>query len=623
VKTPFLLSLGLVVSASTASAALDDTFTAEEKAVLKEVDGAHFIKARRAAEQLLEKNPDSFVATWTMARVHHDEEGNHARALYYLKRASELLDSRDDTWGQRLLLEEYDIVYEMARNQEALDVLDVYERRYGPPPPNLRIWPLFKLGRYEESSAISTRLAGSKELHERIWGYNGLLSIAFEQHDRLRAHHWALEGVRATDDKSCTILLNAGGTAYTNFRIPDAEELMLRADKAKDCTATPYDQLAVLAMLQGQPQKALSALQTAKKRYVEKRYRPQFALVRREVLTDLLGVLGKELDAVKMAADLYRQPARTGMTSSPAKVERLRRALRYAFALDGQIDKLEEASSFGPRLKGTATNSPELTKAMATRWEVRRTLIQLLSEDDRLLLVVRPNLSDVGDWAAWRVGDLTQVLGAGIMKSAIARARDLDAQSPEAAAYYDALAAELALADGDEDDALSLASVALQKLPREEALIRWRAHAIRAEAGRRSGRDANARADWDVVMRQWPTILRVLDFRLPASVSHDGSALGDEAAGRLSRSTRFRVEEQAPYKLRAEAGGKGVLICLTDAAGSRLTCSTAETVDATLEAFHSEAFSPKVSLTDSDLRSLDGSPVRVSADAALKKVLEP
>lgn len=619
-RTVFLF---LALVPALALAGFDDGFTAEEKSLLKEIDGQHFIKARRAAEQLLEKNPDSFVATWAMARVHHDEEGNHARALYYLKRASQLLDSRDDGWGQRLLLEEYDIVYEMARNEEALEVLDTYEKRYGPPPPNLRIWPLFKLGRYDESGEIATRLAGSKDLHERIWGYNGLLSIAFEQHDRLRAHHWALEGVRATDDKSCTILLNAGGTAYTNFRIPEAEELMLRADKAKDCTATPYDQLAVLAMLQGQPQKALSALQTAKTRYVEKRFRPQFGLVRREVLCDLLGVLGKESDAVKMAADLHRQPARTGMTSSPAKVERLRRTLRYAYALDQWIERLRERAATGPRVSGTVQTTPELTQTLATRWEIRRALVQLLSDDDRLLLVVRPNLSDVGDWAAWRVSQLAEVVGPGVLRAAISRGRALDAESPEAAAYYDALDAELALSSGDEDEAITIATTALQRLPREEALIRWRLHAVRAEAARRANRDGEARADWDVVMRQWPTILRVLGIALPVSLSHDGSALADDAASRLKRSPRFRVEEGAPYKLRADANGKGLVLCLTDQAGSRLTCSTGDTVDAAVEAFHNEAFSPKVSLTDTDLRSLDGSPVRVSADAALKKVLEP
>lgn len=621
-RSTLVLMLVLLVPAP-AFAALADSFTAEEQALLKELDGRHFIKARRAAEQVLEKNPDSFVATWAMARVHHDEEGNHARALYFLKRAEELLGWRDPEWGMNLLLEKYDLVFEMARNQEALDVLDEYEERYGAPPPNLRIWPLFKLGRVDEATAIATRMSGSRDVAERIWGYNGLLSIAFEQHDRVKAHHWALEGVRATDDKSCTILLNAGGTAYTNFQLPEAEELMLRADKSRDCTATPYDQLAVLAMIQGLPQKALSSLQTARTKHVEKRYRPQFALVRREVLCDLLGTLGKEPDAFKLAVELYRQPARTGMTSSPPKVERTRRTLRYLYALDGQIRRLEERASYGPRLKGLFDVSAELSSAIATRWEVRRALMQLLAEDDRLLLVLRPNLSDVGDWAAWRTGDLIGVLGQGVLRTGLEKARELDTPTPIAASYYDAFEAELALKNGDEADAITFATNALKSLPREEALLRWRLQAIRAEASLKEGKDADAKADFDVVMRQWPTILRILEIELPTSLSHDGSELADETASRLARSDRFRITDAAPFKLRVDAQGKGVVICLTDSAGSRLACATGETATSALDAFHNEAFSPKVSLTDSDLRSLDGSPVRVSADDALKKVLEP
>lgn len=613
----------LLISSAALAQSLDDEFTAEEKALLTELDGRHFIKARRAAEELLAKSPKSFVATWAMARVHHDEEGNHARALFYLARAEELLAWRDDTWGRQLLLEKFDIVFEMARNTDALEVLEDYEERYGPPPSQLSIWPLFKLGRFEEAEARAMRLSASKDVQDRIWGYNGLLSISFERHDRAKAYHWAMEGVRATDGKSCTVLLNAGGTAFSNFNFPEAEELMLRADKATDCTATPYDQLAVLAILQGEPQKALSAMKTARTRRVEKRYRPQFALVRREILTDLLAVLGKDLDAAKQSTELYRQPSRTGMTSSPPQVERLRRTMRHAFALDGLVRRLQEQASYGPRLTGFAKVTSELTKALAARWEVRRTLMQLLAESDRLLLVVRPNLSDVGDFGAWRTPDLIDVIGPGVMRSALDKARELDGTTAPVGAYFDAYEAELELRDGNEENAVTLATRALAGLPREEALIRWRTQALRAIALTRDGKASEARADLETLMRQWPTIFRMLDVPVPASLSHDGSALADEVASRLSRSRRFDIEDSAPFKLRVDAQGDKAVICLTDSAGSRLTCSTGDTVDAALDTFHADAFSPKVSLTDTDLRSLDGSPVRVSADEALKKVLEP
>jgi tetratricopeptide (TPR) repeat protein len=618
-----LLLLCCTVLSSSTWASFADSFTAEEKTLLKEIDAGHFIKARKAAETLLSTNPRSFPAMWAMARVHHDEEGNHARALYYLDKAQTLLADRDAEWGKQLLLEQYDVTFEMARNQEALEVLAKYEARFGPPPPHLKIWPLFKTGRIEEAREVALRLTGSKDPFERVNGYNSLLSIAFEQRDRFGAHQWALDGVRATNEQSCTILMNAGGTAFTNFRLSDAERLLLKADKASDCSSTPYDQLATLALLRGEPQKALSALQTARTKPLQKRYRPQFALIRREVLCDLLGVLGKEEEAAKLASELFRQPARTGMTSAPQRVERMRRTLRSNYALDGLLRRLEEKASFGPAATGLVRTAPDLAEHTATRWEHRRALVRLLVEEDFLRLVMRPNLSDIGDFPAWRTPDLIDILGGGVWKTALDEARSLDAKSPGATAYYDAFEAEFRLRSGQPVEAIRLAEAALQGLPKEEALIHWRLTAVFAESLTALNRKADARPHWSRLMREWPTIIRILDLRLPVSISHDGSTVGSAIASRLKRSKRFREDASAPHSIQIEAAGKGALVCLTEGTQARLTCATEETPDAVLEKFHADAFSPKISLTDADMRGLDGSPIRVSADEALKQVLTP
>ncbi|MCU0697549.1 MAG: hypothetical protein MUC96_13565 [Myxococcaceae bacterium] len=616
--------LCVVLCAASARAGFEATFTAEERSLLAEVEARRYIKARAAAEAVLAKDPDSFVACWAMAKVHHDEEGNHARALWFLDKATTILDERDAVWGQRLLLERYDLVFEMARNQEALDVLDEYEAKYGPPPLRLRIWPLFKLGRRDESRAVAQQLATSGEPGLVTWGYNGLLSIAFEEHDRLEAHRWALAGVKASDDKSCTLLLNAGGTAFMNFRLAEAESLMVRADAVRDdCAGVPYDQIAMLAVLKGEAQKALSALKTASSRPLEKRMRPQFALQRREVLAELYSVLGKDDEGAKTAELVYRQPARTGMSSSPPKIERLRRVARYAFALDGLVARLTERALVATVGKGQAALSPQLTKALATRWEVRRELVQLLSDEDRLLLVLRPNIMDVGDFSAWRTAQLIDVVGAGVFRGGLARARVLDEGLPVSAAYFDAFEAELELRHGSAEQAVALATAALEKLPTEEGLLRWRTHAVRAEALRKRGDGEGARADLELVMRQWPTALRIIGAPLPVSIAHDGSDAASETASRLSRSSRFTVSTEAPFRVQVDAVGPAPTVCLTNRSGARLACTKKDTVDEAIEAFQLDAFSPKVSLTDTDLRSLDGSPVRVSADEALRRALGP
>lgn len=611
-----------LVSGAAWAGPLEAAMTAAERALLEEVEANHLIKARDAAERVLAENPSSLAATWAMARVHHDEEGNHARALYFVTRAQELLGERDTDWGKKLLLEEYWIAVEMNRNAEALAVLDRYEAKYGPPPPHLRIWPAFKLGRGEEARAIARRLTLSDDWDDRAHGYNGLLSIAFEEHDRSEAHRWAKEGAAATQELSCTILRNAAGTAYTSFRLAEAEELALKAVKARDCADSVYNQLAGLYLVMGELQKAISALGASRSQPVEKRYRPQFALVRRGALVDLLSVLGKGDEAGTLATELYAQPARTGMVSGSAQVERLARTFRYALGLEGQLSLLRERSSYGSRLAALAS-ALERGSLLVARWEARRALVQLVFEDERLVLLVRPNLGEVNDWATWRMGDLIGLLGGGVVASAVERARLADAASPEAAAYLDALAGEVAFRDGDAEAADRLATSALARLPREEALLRWRTQAWHAEVLRGLGRSADARAAYQEVLQQWPTAFRLLDLRLPVRLSVDGSALGEEAGERLARSSRFELVDGAPFLLEVRTREASLEVCLVDDHGVRMACAAKDGVDAALEAFHATAFSPKVSLHESDLRSLDGSPIRIGADEALKEVLGP
>src|SRR5262249_57395264 len=101
------------------------------------VEAEQYIKARDQAEAILRKAPDSFVGAWAMALVHHNEEGNHARALYFVRRAEGIFARRfgdDPTWLRKLLLEEYDVLFEMNRNADALAVLDRHDAGFGPTP---------------------------------------------------------------------------------------------------------------------------------------------------------------------------------------------------------------------------------------------------------------------------------------------------------------------------------------------------------------------------------------------------------------------------------------------------------------------------------------------------------
>jgi hypothetical protein len=618
-----LLALLFSVGSQQAWAALEDSFTPQERAVLSEVDQQHFIKARDAAEKVLASSPSSFAATWAMARVHHDEEGNHARALAWVRKAERILNDADREWGMKLLLEEHFILAEMNENVEALAVLDRYEEKYGPPPAYMRIWPMFKSGRAAEARVIAQRLAASDDEGDRADGYNGLLSIAFEEHDREATYLWSMKGVDATGGKNCTIVRNAASAAFSRLKLDQAQELSLKARKLKDCIDPVDNQIASLAIIMGQFQQAVSALESGKSAFIEKRYRPHFALVRRGVLVDLLEAVGQSEESVKLAAELYGQQQRMGASSSSVEIERLSRTLRYAFSLDTRIAQLQEQLSYAQWPQGPGPVAAELSRLLAVRWEVRRGLVQLLAGGDRLVLMARPAMGEVSDWASWRSGDLVDVVGAGVMRSALQRAKAIDAPFPEAKPYFDALESEVAWRAGGAASALALAKAALAGLPKTEALLRWRTMGVRAACLRTLGRPAEARADEEELLQRWPTVFRLLRLAVRVKVSDDGTQVGKAVAARLSHSTRFQVDPAAPFRVMVTAKGAGADVCLLDEHGSQLACASGEDADHALDAFHLAAFAPKVSLTQSDLKSLDGSPVRIGADKALKGLLGP
>jgi tetratricopeptide (TPR) repeat protein len=216
------------------------------------------------------------------------------------------------------------------------------------------------------------------------------------------------------------------------------------------------------------------------------------------------------------------------------------------------------------------------------------------------------------------------------MRAAVSEARRLDAKFPEAIAYLDALSGEIAFHEGNWAQADRLATEALSGLPREEALLRWRTQAWQAEALRRMGRIDAARPLYHEVLQKFPPVLRYLELRVPATISDDGSALARRAARRLAGSARFATGAGAPFRLAVAARNDAVEICLTDDSGFQFSCATGEkkateddTIASALDAFHAAAFSPRISLKQSDLNSLDGSPVRVGVDEVLKGVVEP
>jgi tetratricopeptide (TPR) repeat protein len=601
--------------------------TAEERALLTQLAKDELITARSGAEAILETTPDSFLATWTMARVQHTHEANFARALFYVHRAQQLRAARfasSTTWDRRLAIEEFEIDRDMDRNSDAIAVFDAAERRGIPMAPEERIWPLFKIpGRRDEARRLARQVMLSSDPDERRWALNDILSLEFEAHDRRATDAWSKQIIEM-DAPSCVMLRNAAGVSFMMFRLREAEEVALRANQVpnQSCWCGGFDQLAGLYLVEGEFEKAAAAFKSLVSRPLDPRRRQFDNNTKRKILADLLLVLGKVDDGYRVAGQVYAQPERLGSISTDARRAQLERTMRYWIAL--QVKLASEAER-------TAVRSFELftwqhAMLLFDRWAIGRELVQLFDDDDLLTVAVRPNMDETLDLQPFRTMQLVDVVGLGIMRMAVAAGRRLDAGVPEAAAYFDLYDAELDYRAGDLARAIAGATAALPRLQKEEALFRWRTLAWEADALRAQGKLSAALPLYHEVLQKFPSVFRLLDLAVPVSIHSDGSALAGEAASRIARSPRFSVMTGAPFAIAVTAKDARVELCLNDSAGYRFACANGDGPDAvvsTLDAFHAAAFSPKVNVTQQDLQSLDGSPQRTSADAVLQGILGP
>ena len=593
--------------------------SAEEQAVLGELDREKFIKARELAQKVLATNPRSFAATWALAVVHHEEEGNFARALFHLDRAERLLQAQglDPFWHIRVLRQRIDTLGEMDRTAEQIAELDRLARLYPPGAPNRKIWPLIKQRRFAEARALAESLLTSDDLGERLSAHNGLMALQEEQRDREAGFKVAQLAIERIPD-SCILHRNAGILAWERFRPQLAEDWLRRGAGAAidDCGGTPWTDLAWHYLLAGELNQAVNALKTANTVPVRKKDRALQGILRRALLADLLFVMGKTEEAEQLAQHVYEQPERVGQTSNSAAFARLTRTLRYWLALDTRLKLEREKASYRHVGSGAVTR----TKLALARWEVRRAMFQLAVEEDALITITRPNLADV-HVGRWSIGGLVEILGPGVMKSAVAKARALDAAFPEATPYLDAISGEIAYREGEYAQAIALAEKALPDIPAADGLIRWYTMAWEADALWSEGEHARAVARYHEVLQKLPVAVRMLDLALPVEITHDGSGLAEDAADALGDSPRFTSSKQG-LRIDLRASGKELTACLTDRHGMQFACASGTSVESALDAFHTAAFSPKVAVTQADLNSLDGSTSSRTADQVLEGLLK-
>ncbi len=163
--------------------------------------------------------------------------------------------------------------------------------------------------------------------------------------------------------------------------------------------------------------------------------------------------------------------------------------------------------------------------------------------------------------------------------------------------------------------------------------MRARVAALHGDAARREGELERSVAAYELVLQRDPGAVRRLGLALPVRFEVSGGALAEEAADHLRASPRL-AEEDAGFRVQVTAQGESGRACLLGAHSETIGCGRAEPrageapsdrARRLAQAFHEGVFSARLSLTQADLRSLDGSPLaagRGSVELAVPELFQ-
>lgn len=678
-----------------------------EQEVYRLYDEGKLITARREVDTLLDQEPYSILGHLVLAQVLRQSDGDLPGAMKHMGRARELFETRYPTFPlpedaprelhREILFAAQGVAGELEQFEYQLELLDFHDALYKPKLIAEHAWPLMRLRRYDDARGYARQATESALDHVRSLGKNALCAIEGEAGQRQPRYEACVaafedaearaqaEPVTAGPDQRTPLAVhayNAAMAAAAVLRPDEVERLALAGTKRLDFTpANPWRLLVRLQVDQARIGEALASLQEMQR---WRQRQPPYLRDQDRAETDvaqatLLLAVGRTGAGLRLVDRAIARPDRRGLSSSTAEQAAgahalLRLALRRADAeiraeratwdagpddppqpvrrqADGEGEA--EVAPAEPASESMLAPVERLGQDLADRERIRG----LLDDEERLVATFRVYvLGGLEPVPTWLQGDLVELVGPGVAAVAIERARGIDTD-PAFAGYYDALAAEVALAQGDDARALAQVELALRGLPSSEVLLRARVAAVGARAAADAGDEAASRRYLATVMQLDPGTLRRQGLAIPAVIRNTSSGpIGAEVAARLRSSPRLR-EESGGFEVRVEGEARRLRICVSSPEGAELSCTEVDLTDArnppaadadaegtavsveagggdapqgepwtdaqvvarTLQSFHDRAFGFGLELSAVDLRSLDGTTV-VSEEAARERM---
>jgi tetratricopeptide (TPR) repeat protein len=637
-RASLITLLLLAWTASSAWAQSDDELgTPEEMAAVQALDVDEYARARELAEAVLKKDPNSIPALFALSSALHYGEANLPKALFGIRRARTLLEKHAGIdpkgtvaryWYQLVLTEEAFACGDLDRREEQLAVLERRDEVFGPRPGD-RIWALIKLKRWRKAEDAIDE-AKAHDLSSQVFrGFNGDCALWFERRMRLESFEACM---RLSDQYPLNEVAwsNTAESAMGAFNHAEGERMYLKATELRNNSyGSPWRSLGMIYLLEGRVSETLAALKRAQQ---QRMAREAYTLQQDQASMDtavatLMIALGRGEDALRIARRVYETPDRAGGTSATILQGKITGAILFYNALQLRIGELREEKAAQPwttRLLPSA----ELEQLELEAWSVRRRAIKLLAGRPDLTEILRPYLTGIVNTEVWLIGCLGEMLGPGVAAESIRRAERAE-KHPAAEGYFHAYHAEVALVRGDHDSAATHAGKAMDLLPPAEVMLRARTAAVQGAAADEMGNRKLRDKAWNIALEDFPATFRRLDISLPVAVSHGGDDLGEGLADALLRSPRFH-SEKGGLSIKITTGA-GIRACLNRRHNALHGCAEVQREEdeedddfivRASSAFHDLVMSPKLDLSQSDVRSLDGSPASGRARKDVDNILD-
>lgn len=587
------------------------------------------VRARDLTEQILQRDDQSIPGHCLMGLVQHRSEGNLPVALFHFKTCRRLFEDRygdfpDDSapwfWHALSVTEMAFLSGEMGLHAEKVELLLERDLLYEPKLPAERGWPLMRLRRYDEARAAVEEALRLGEPSQIASALTARCAIEAEQQQRQASYEACIDAANHDRDNlygNPTPFTNAAESALGLLRFDEAEKLLLEASGNfdRDTVSNPWLDLTQLYLAEGRTPEALEAVRhmyswrNRQPVYMEEQNRAETQMTAAVFLL----IAGRPEEASRITQRAVERPDRTGFTSSDSEQLKAAAALVDLLAQRTAAEVAAEEASWAPFRQAWSARL-EASRRRLAAWSSGRRAAALI--DERILLAtLRPYLAGAIEATEWIEPELVALVGPGVTLAAVAKARreeDLTA----AEGYFKAYEAEAIYLQGRHGKALETLEAALDELPNSEVLLRARLTVIGARASLADGDWQRAVAYFDQAMQLDPGSVRRAGAALPSVVYAAPGDIAQRSQEIIDGSPRFK-EAKGGFQIRLKGHQDDGSAVLLSPEGTVLTTVSVrpragDDVDSMarrlIQKLHSEAFAPRLDLTQADLRTLDGSP---------------